>query len=143
MSVTFQAVNSKGETITEMVDRGYGPENNLELNVANGNAITLLRFLGVARPEEGDDLTGEITDVATFERACLDHLNVLRAEPALDAGRKDQVLRGEGGATVVMCAMSDGYLTERISKLRELAELALLSGGKLIYYYSTVHKVAQ
>ena len=130
MSVTFYVVKN-GQIIENLVERECGPENELELNVSNSNARMLLDLLGVKVGDEG--LTGEIAELAKFEATCMDNLQILRAAPFLDAGRRDRVYRCANSATVIDLALRDGYLTDRVAKLRELAQFALLNGGKLVF----------
>jgi len=126
MSISFYIVKN-GTVVEDIRESEYGEYNALELNVSNVNAEMLLSTLGIDYIKAFHDAM--INDVALLERRCLDTLSLLRDCPSLDKGRVPTISEGLLGATMIECAPRDGYLTERIAQLRELAERALLEGG--------------
>lgn len=111
-----------------------------EINVSNANAGSILAALGVTLGEDGEGWCGEMPAPMVVE-ACDRALALLRAEPSLDAGRPWREVRGNEarellgslaglvgengrGPTVIDCGRRDGYMEERLTQLRGIAERA-------------------
>ena len=136
MSVSFMIVDSTNKLVKNVVEEWFDGDlfqvNTLELNVSNTNACVIANLLGFGPIEDGYI---EITDVARLEQRCREELAVLHSAPELDRGRVSKEWpREPGKVTVIECARSDGYFTQRLEELRKLAEYCLLNveGGKII-----------
>lgn len=132
MSVSFYLIQDGKIVAPVSYDPAGDADKPFDLNVTNTNAIMLLEMLGI-RVKGDNGLTGEIEDVARLEYNCQQVLHALRADPALDAGRLSIEHRSPGCMTMIECGRRDGYLLDRVSRLRQLAEEALLRDAKLVY----------
>lgn len=111
MSVTFQIYASPGTPT---------------LNVTNTNARALLEILGF---ELGPALVGEVpaSELAARARRLLwpERKGALAAQQALASrSAADQTT-----ATFIICERSDDYFVDRLSRLLELADRAILLNG--------------
>ena len=98
------------------VDRVYPAGEPTSINVCNRNGVDVLRALGYVVDLVEPELCGS-ADAEAF---------LGRVELALGVGVNDAALpeiawRGDGGATYVDGARRQGYLSERLTQLRELA----------------------
>jgi hypothetical protein len=117
-----------------------GSEDSDDFNVSQGNAKEILAVLGVEVGEDGEGWCGEMPAPMVVE-ACERALALLRAEPTLDAGRPWQKVRGNEarellgslaglvgdgrrGPTIIDCGRREGYMLEKLSRLREMARRA-------------------
>lgn len=103
---------------------------NLELNVTDRNAVELLRLLGfdqvVLSTAEGwsIDPTQLLIQPQELIDACDLALAAISSIPELDCAKPGMESRGANGARVIECGRREGYLKDRITKLREIAQEA-------------------
>jgi hypothetical protein len=82
-----------------------------EVNMANGNFVTLMSALGINPGNENG--CGAIDG-----RTLLDAINRFRPELAVRSTTEEHT---EGGALFINCGIDSDYVTRRITKLREIA----------------------
>lgn len=100
------------------------PDNPWELNVTNSNAFELLNILGVPQTEYCGTLCGN--DLTTIVRIGSECLATLVAAPELmDMGTPSHESKGSKGCTIIQCGHHPGWYTDRITKIVELATIAL------------------
>jgi hypothetical protein len=154
MSVTFQVlredikVNGDEPTVVYLpvypdsfdpeqviVDPEYGPlcpENPWSINVTNENAVRVLQLLG-QEPYSDQGLVGTICDLSGFIKACDNALAAISSFPSLDAGVDASESFGDLGFRIVHCGLPADYFSERVGRLRELAQIAIEVGGILSF----------
>lgn len=100
----------------------------LRLNLSNANARMILGLLGYGydHPEEVDELVGTL-EADMLEARCLLTLGFMPVEnkgiPAIETGGP-----GTGSARILECGVAEGYVEDRIERLRKLAEFARSKG---------------
>jgi len=106
------------------------PESVGSFNVSNGNGSTILRSVGLELDWSGEmQISNE--DLGTFIDRCNELLGTERdlelRERVINAQRQgEQEFHDErdSGPRTIICAMSDGYMGNRISSLLLLLEMA-------------------
>lgn len=100
------------------------------VNMANGNAVEVLRALGLVEVETGEvDFCGALPAEDFLGRILL----ALALEP-ISAERPSMQMLGEGnGATVVLSGRREGYMQERLADLRSVAAYAQERGLDVIW----------
>ena len=121
MSVTFAAeiVSPDGRNITEV-------PGSPEVNLANGNAATVLQALGLAERSDPDrDACGSVPAEEFAQRLAIAEL----ADPGV--GRATQVHPLGGGSTLTAVGTDPGYLARRFADLDAVARAAAAAGGNV------------
>jgi len=161
MSVTFRVENMRGEAISLACDGcgkraddgldytvcqvegclGYGPDmlysgRGPEMNVANGNAISILRdLLGLPVPR---DLCGELDPTDLLLRLAMAGSRVHNVVRPTTVSRETVVLTAEGvdvrqGPTVIECGVSPRQADSCVERLRVIAEKARDMGRTVLF----------
>lgn len=98
-----------------------------QVNMANGNAAALLEALGLlsdamSREERDDAFYGEMSGEDFLGRVMM-----AQAVAPADAGMPAYEMAGSG-ARFIECGRPEGYLQDRLSGLREVADFAVEHG---------------
>lgn len=135
MSTTFSAEGLLPGV--DPTDGGWAP-NELEVNMASGNAALVCAALGLTPTEEG--WVGELAPQDFLGRVLLalavspadEGMPSRDLQPGDDAGPLLGVVR-EGGPRIIQGARHPGYLQERLTQLRALADWAVAHDAPVFY----------
>lgn len=107
MSITFYARDHHGEDAPSV-------------NMSNSNAAMVVRSLGLEF-----DYSGQVSPT--------DLLIAIACADPIDSGAPEVISRGNGGATMIDCAIRPGYHADRYSDLRTIARYADENGTDVVW----------
>jgi hypothetical protein len=115
----------------EMPEYGeIAPENPYDLNMANVNAVDVLKSLGLF---EDGEYCGTIIDMADLIQRCDAFITVAALDETFDAAFDAYVHEKAGWATIVECGRNAGYRTDKAIILKAMAQIALANDAVISY----------
>jgi hypothetical protein len=108
------------------------PDNPWSMNLTNENAVRVLELLG-EDPYSENGLVGTICNVPEFIERCDSALLAIRSFPALDAGVSPTESYGATGVPMIHLGVPADYFRTRVTRLREIAQIAIDVGGILSF----------
>lgn len=134
MSVTFSLANTSG-TLLEFTPGSLleilGTIHGCEMNLSNSNARKVAQLVGIELETE-DELCGTLTGMPELIESC-DKALALLAIDGMDAAKAPSQVT-VFGMTGVDLGHRDGYLSEKVTDLKTLAEMAVKFEAVISYY---------